>query len=635
MGRSRQARADDLEPVEEVIVRGRPAPGSGFMSRATLDDSAREVTDAASLLAPMAGVHVRRLGADDSFSTLSVRGTSSTEVAVILAGVPLTGGADPTLDLATLPLWPGAGARVYRSFAPAALGRGSLGGTLVIDPPSPRTEARTNVWAAGGSFGSRRIRLGNVTDASGVRIATGLSADRSVDDFSYLDPLATLAKGQDVFTDRTNAGHAAASGLASIAIPASHGALTITALAQGRRQQIPGTVVAPTPNQRLTSSRLLLATELTEPAGPGTFGARMWARREGLAIHDVVEPGVPTFGPTRTDDAIVAAGAGVGWKNAWLEARIEASGERYAPGTWATVSTPPGATRTNLGAAVDAEHRVRDLTLSASVRGDVWSDASTGTPTSTELRPTGHVGVEWSGPVVLAAHGGFLTRPASFVERFGDHGVFIGEPTLRPERARTIDGGARIDKKLGRISFHAETALFATWADDLIVFVARGAYGRSKAANIGGARIQGVEAEARVRWGGFDLRASYTGLITVNDSEPAGPALPGRPDHDVVGDLSWERGPLRLRYGVDVVAGQSVDLAGRTRVPDRVLQGAGLRVKIPRTTFSLGLDIRNLFDVRTVDYAGATGPVRAPIGDVFEYPLPGRSFLATARFLSK
>ena len=618
---------------EEVVVRGNGA--GGYVSRASIDDSAREVTDAASLIAPMPGVHVRRLGADDSFATLSIRGTSSTAVAVYLAGVPLTGGADPTLDLATLPLWPGAGAKVYRSFAPAALGRGSLGGVLTIDPPSPRIEKRTDVWVAAGSFGSRRLRLGDVSGTEdGIRIATGFSASRSDDDFSYLDPLATLQAGHDVFTTRANAGHAAASGLASIAIPTGRGALTVTTLAQGRRQEIPGTVIAPTPFQRLESSRLLLAAELTEPLGPGTFGVRGWARRESLAIRDARESGLITLGPTQTDDAILATGGSIGWKRTGTtsyEIRIDGSGEKYAPGTWVGATTPPTSTRSNLGFALDAEHLFSPLTISGSARADVWSDDGDGL----EFRPTAHVGAKTNGALSFAAHGGVLARPASFVERFGDHGVFIGTPDLKPESATTIDGGATWDGALGGAKVHLEAVGFATWAQDLIVFVARGAYGRSQAQNIGSAKIQGVELEARARWNEFELRASYTGLHTSDDSQPGSPALPGRPDHDFVGDLAWAHGPIRLRYGADVVAGQSADLSGTLRVPNRVLQSTGVRFAIPSTPLTVSFDIRNLFDVRAVDYTGVAGPVRAPIGDLFEYPLPGRSFLATARFLSK
>ena len=148
----------------------------------------------------------------------------STQVAVYLAGVPLRGGANPTLDLATLPLWPGARVRVYRSFAPAAMERGSLGGTLVLGIRLRRDPHRSEVWTAAGSFGSGRMRVGDVRGTGdGVRIATGISTSRSDDDFTYLDPLASTS-GHDVYTTRENAGHAAANSLVSIALPVRLGA---------------------------------------------------------------------------------------------------------------------------------------------------------------------------------------------------------------------------------------------------------------------------------------------------------------------------------------------------------------------------------------------------------------------------
>lgn len=646
------ARAGDVEDPEEVEVRGSEA--GGFVSRASVDGAPRAVTDAASLVESMPGVHVRRLGADDSFATLSVRGTSSTQVAVLLAGVPLTGGADPTLDLATLPLWPGAQARVFRSFAPAAIGRGSLGGTLVLDPPSPRAPARTDAWAAIGSFGSRRLRVGDVRgDPEGVRVATGLSASRSDDDFSYLDPLATLGSGSNVFTTRANAGHAQASGLASVAIPAGRGALTVTGLAQGRRQELPGTVHNPTPLQRLDSSRLLAALELTEPAGSGAFGVRGWGRREGLAIRDARSSAQLAGAPTETSDAIVAAGASVGWRGrpseaTRIEARADGSAERFAPGTWVAAMAPPGARRTSGGAALDAAWCASErLDISTSARGDAWFDASDDGGSSAEARPTGHVGLEWSPePFVLASHAGVLARPPSFVERFGNRGAFLGEPGLRPESAATVDAGARFDRRLGHATLHAELALFATWAEDLIVFVGQGIYGRAKATNIGRARLFGAEAEAHVSAWRADLRASYTGLSTANEAACAvagaggastceRPPLPGRPEHDLVIDAAYGFGPLRVRYGIDVVTGMRADLTGTVIVPARAIHGVGARLEVPGVRgLVLGIDVRNLFDLRVAQYAGATGPVRAPIGDLYDYPLPGRSLLATAELTS-
>jgi len=655
------ARADDAaktrgedDAEEEVLVRGRDA--GGFVSEARIEDAKRTVTDAASLVEPLPGVHVRRLGADDSFATISVRGTSSTQVAVYLAGVPLTGGADPTLDLATLPLWPGARARVFRSFAPAGLGRGSLGGTLVIDAPSPRAPARTEVWAAAGAFGAQRLRIGDVRgEPDGVRVATGLSASRSDDDFSYLDRRATTAAGRDVFIDRVNAGHAAASGLASVAIPVRlsgdrHGALTLTTLLQGRRQELPGTATAPTPYQRLDSSRLVAALELTLPAGPGAFGVRGWGRREGLSISDAPSSALVSLGPVATSDAILAAGTSLGWKGRAgealsVEARVDGSAERFAPGTWLGAQAPPAARRTNAGAALDARLRaLPEITVAASTRADVWVDSSDDGTSAEEVRPTGNLGVEADvGPVALSSHAGFLARPPSFVERYGNRGAFLGEADLRPESATTVDAGGRLVKRLGALRVAVEAALFATFAEDLIVFVPQGAYGRAKATNIGRARLLGTEAEVKLGLSAFDLRVSHTALATENQSECRyvlgaceRPPLPGRPEHDVVMDLTYTSGPLRLRYGIDVVTGIHADNQGTTAflVPDRVLHSFGARLAVPGVAgLSLALDVRNLLDLRVAEYPNVLGRTeRYPIGDLFDYPIPGRRILLSAQW---
>jgi hypothetical protein len=639
------ARRADAQ-TDEVIVRGDPA--GNFVSTADERDSPRELTDAASLIEPLPGVHVRRYGADDSFTTLSIRGSSSTEVAIVFAGVPLTGGADPTLDLATLPLWPGAVARVHRSFAPAALGPGSLGGTLVLEPPRATSPESTEVWAAGGSFGEARLRASDLRElGGGGRIATAVSASRADDDFTYLDPTAS-SPGHDVYVQRENAGHASLNGLVSWALPvrwtaASPGALTVTTLLQGRRQQLPGTVLGPTPFARLESDRELVSAELSGGLGNGAWSARGWGRREGLELHDALASSA--LGPTLADQTIVGTGGSVGWRGrpargANLEVRVDGSGERFAPGVVEGAAPPPGATRGSAGAALDADWRVFDpVTLAASGRVDGWSGvASDGTGTG-EVRPTGHVGAEAAfEPVTLAAHAGTTARPPSFVELYGDRGAFVGDSTLRPESAWTVDAGARASRRLGGARVSVELVGFGTWAQDLITFVPTGAYGRARATNIGRARMAGVELDGRAAAGPFEVRASYTGLATEDDASCtaatggcARPPLPGRPTGDFVGDAMAHVGPAVVRVGVDAVSGMVADVAGSIGVPARVLASTGLRVDVARGV-RVALDVRNVFDVRTGTYAGALGPVREPIGDYYEYPLPGRSFLVSARF---
>ena len=629
---------------DEVLVRGSQA--GGFVSRARIEDSPRTITDAASLVEPLPGVHVRRLGADDSFATLSIRGSSSAQVAVYLAGVPLSGGADPTLDLATLPLWPGVEAKVHRTFAPAALGRGSLGGTLEIVPLSAKARDQTDVWGAIGAYGARRLRVGDVREVDGLHVATGISASRSTDDFSYLDPLATASGGHDVLAARQNAGHADGAGLVSIAAPvwtrAGEGTLTTTLLAQARKQELPGPTGYPTPFQRLDSSRLLAAVDFTVPLGAGTFGVRTWGRREGLSLHDDRAEARRNGSPSFTDDAILAVGGSAGWKarpteTTSAELRVDGSAERFAPGAILDGTAPPAARRTNAGMALDTSARLRLVTLAASGRVDAWVDSSADGPTHAIAKPTGNLGIEApAGPVTLAAHGGYVARPASFVERYGNRGAFIGDPNLRPESAVTIDAGANMAERWGPLRVRTEVAGFASWADDLITYVYAGAANRAKATNIGSAHLYGVEASATIGAYGVEARLSYTGLATENTAQcqrGTCPPLPGRPAHDFVADLTWALGPLVLRYGVDVVVGTRADQEGAILVPARVLQGVGARLAVPGVRgLKVTLDVRNLLDVRVAEYAGALGPVRAPIGDLYAYPLPGRRALVSVDF---
>jgi len=627
---------------EDATVTVRGSSSSGFTSRARLDDAKREVTDAASLVEPLPGVHVRRLGGDDGFATLSIRGSGANQVNVLLAGVPMTGGGDPSLDLSTLPLWPGATAKVYRSFAPASLGPGSLGGALALDPPSPTAIPGTEAWAAAGSHGAARLRVGDVRplDWGGeARIVTGVTASRADDDFTYFDPHTRR------MVPRRNNGHAQASALVSVARPVrwsprgAEGTARMTTIVQARRQDLPGTVDQPTPYDRLDSSRLLEVLELTFPVRAGAIVARAWGRRDtlDLSTYDRVA------GRARDDQTIVAAGGAAGLHgrprdDVTIDVRLDGSGERFDP---KTAGTGLGATRSSVGLGADAEWRaLPSLTWSASGRADAWHDDAV-TGGSTEARPTGHAGVEVTrGPFAIAAHGGAVSRPASFVERFGDQGTFLSNRDLRTESAWIADAGARVQGRRGALRGRAELVGFAVWATDLITFVAQGAYGRLRATNIGRARVLGLEAIAEGAWGPADLRVVYTGLATTNESScdvTLGacdrPPLPGRPEADLVADAGVAIGPARVRYGVDAVSGLRADLSGAVVVPSRVLHFAGVRVDVPRVPgLRVAADVRNLFDLRTGSYDGALGPVERPIGDAYDYPLPGRTVLVSARY---
>lgn len=592
------------------------------------------MTDAASLVESEPGVHVRRLGGDDGFATLSIRGTSSTQIAVVLAGVPLSGGGTPTVDLSSLPLWPGVSARVYRTFAPGSLGPGSLGGTLAWDPPSPLAPERIETWAAVGSFGALRMRSGAIQKLGRISIASGITASRADDNFTYTNDRFGLDPGAPPELVRQNAGHAQASGSIAVAIPYEKGTVKIVTLLQGREQQIPGTTDSPTPHQKLRSDRELFSIEGTHAATPAVAAyAHAWGKREGLSLTDSPEL---SFLPKRADQAVVALGAAAGVRGRPLskwrgDIRIEGRGERFIAGEYVGLKPTIGATRAAVAAAADLEwHPLDPITAAFTARLEHLRDASGDTENESTLG-TAHAGFELAkNGTAVAVHGGFVSRPPSFLERFGVVGGYIATPDLKSESAWAIDWGARTSKKLGALRLAGEATAFATLATDLIVFTRVGRQQALKAENIGQARLAGLEMRARAKWKPFELRASYTFMSTKNQSAIGQPPLPNRPEHDLVVDALATAGPLRFRYGVDLLAGMRADELGQIDIPARLLHSIGVRWR-PVNGVEWALDVRNLFDDRTATFAGFIGDVRKPISDALGFPLPGRSALLSVR----
>lgn len=619
------ARAD--EPVS-LTVSGSMAPG--FSARSQEGDRPRDTPDTAALLEGLPGLRVRRLGGEGGFATLSIRGAASNQVAINFAGVPLTGAADPSLDLATLPLWPGAVARVHRTFAPAHLGGGYLGGIVDLQPMALGRD-RTEVYNAYGSFGSYRMRGADTHAIGNVRIGAGVSYHRTEGDFLFFHPFTGI-EGQDI--RRTNN---AARQLASVVMARHDGdrwAWLFTGLFTGREDGIAGTFDYPTRATHLSRNRALVALEARKRADDGRFLARIWGRRDGRAFDDpLAEQGLsPAFSRERIASFGFAFGRSLNLSRFTLDTRVEgiterSDGERSA-------SADPLRTRLRSALAIDVTYRPSDLTsLVLATRGDVRRD----TGERAELLPVAHLGVEHllSDSVAIGAHVGTLARPPSFLELLGDGGVYSPAPGLKSERSYAADLGVRARGTRSRVRWEAELVGFAWEVKNLIAVLPSGI--RSlRAENIGAARVLGAEVSLAASTGPIRAVASYTRLFTENrtvESSTTGAPLPGRPEHDLTFDVSVKLSGLTLRYGLDLVSATTLDRNATKEVPTRVFHGAGARVDFK--SIAVLAEVANLFDRRTVNVLYESGPRPQfqpyPITDFLGYPLPGRRFTLAIR----
>ncbi|HMB30873.1 MAG TPA: TonB-dependent receptor plug domain-containing protein, partial [Desulfohalobiaceae bacterium] len=91
-----------------------------------------KIVSLAEVIEKEAGVQVRQSGGLGSFSSVSLRGSSSDQVMVFLDGVLLNDASGGGVDLSNISLSDVESIEIYRGITPANFGRSSIGGAINI-----------------------------------------------------------------------------------------------------------------------------------------------------------------------------------------------------------------------------------------------------------------------------------------------------------------------------------------------------------------------------------------------------------------------------------------------------------------------------------------------------------------------
>jgi len=216
----------------------------------------------------------------------------------------------------------------------------------------------------------------------------------------------------------------------------------------------------------------------------------------------------------------------------------------------------------------------------------------------------------------LKANIGRSQRSPSFFELFGDRGGVVGNTGLVPEEALTWDAGVRLQTDGGAV---LEFVYYHHSYEDLIQFV-QNSQGVSRAANIGRARVRGLEATLGLtvsrRW---TASANYT-LQKARDRSKVphqrNRLLPNRATHEGNVHADCRIGPATVFYDYAFEDGSYLDRANLRPVPTRHIHNAGIRWALYRGVQAT-IEAKNLRD--------------SQVADVWGYPLPGRSLFVTVK----
>ncbi|HEU4364813.1 MAG TPA: TonB-dependent receptor [Candidatus Krumholzibacteria bacterium] len=625
---------------------------SGFVTTVDLTARRGRVEDLAALLSQLVGVRVTQYGGLGSFATVSIRGSSSSQVRTFLDGMPMD---DPYLgvtNLGDLPLGGVGRVEVYRGFSPAQLGGSAIGGAVHLvtredgTRPGPLTGLEGNL--SGGSFGTQRENGSLWLKRGLLRFFAHGTHERSAGDYTFHDDNGTPFNPDDDETaTRVNNDFDAWNAMARVSADAPGVADVSLAYHDASRENgVPG--LGSFQSTAARSERRRRIGQLRFDGAPvANRQIHWWADGFYQRTNDRFTDRESDLAliPTDTDNEVAMYGGSTRakWYMSWLPVALEGTftgtKEQYHPVSHLPQrSEGPDRWRRSSTASIGADVYLLDqkLVLTSLYRVEHYENEFYDPPRFPWLPPTPQgrvthegetpsVGALWQATSWLAVKGnaGRYYRVPTFLELFGNTGSVTGNATLEPEKGENLDAGIVISATrtgaLRAVLF--EVSYFDNTAENLILFFPNSQY-TSKPDNIGSARIRGWELSvAASLLQRLELSAAYTRMDSEDTSDIPyyrGNDLPSRPRDDASVSLAGLAGPLRLTYELHHIGPNWLDRANLRAAPSRTLHGALLSVRTPVDGLTFALEGRNLGNDQAVDVAG--------------YPLPGRSIYSTLSY---
>lgn len=589
------------------------------------------------------GVQIRQSGGLGSFSSVSLRGSSSDQVLVFMDGILLNDAAGGGVDLGGIALSDVAAIDIYRGAVPIHFGDAGIGGAINIRTLRAEKELQGSLAGGYGSFDSRTVNA--FFNHKPGRFDYLVSADylASDNDYEILNDGGTKWNPAD---DRIETRNNAQVEQANLLVKAGYDAsdsLRLDLMNQffTKDQGLPSWNNSALTRTTLETDRNILTLKMTaddlSAAHLNTTTRLSYTWKEETYDDREGQIGLGSQYEIYTTKRYLAD-TFVEWAGDWQQviATVNLMHETYAQDDLLGRSNPGESRRDTVALGLqDSIFLLDDALIVVPALRYNWIEDTLGPGTTfwggtqEEQRRrddyfTPQIGLRY-GPaqwLTLRTNLAEYVRQPSFFELFGDRGLFVGNPDLKEERGRNFDIGAegrwtQPFDWLQRLSLAA--AFFYTDAQDLItrVYDSRG-IGRS--VNISDAVIQGVEVSAAAEFlDRFRAVVNLTHQDPENRSQIAvfdGKRLPGRYENAFLGRLEGRFGAYTV-YGEYVAeTGTYYDTANLLPAEDKNEINAG--ISWSRGPWLLRLDARNLTDERIEDFNG--------------FPLPGRSVFASVKY---
>ena len=635
--------AEEQAPVElgEIVVDVNSVPQSSKdqTSAATVIAIPQQnnTQDLPTLLQSSPGVNITRIGSHESYSAVSLRGSSHGQVNFYLNSIPLS---DAQSSFNAWDLFPSSflkSVEIYRGSNPGKLVDSSAGGSIVF-LTKPNSEEKSFAAHAGyASFQS--INFGAHLGGKNFRFL--LDHERSQGKFSFLDSNGTYGNSaDDQVTERINNDFATTRATGEIGLCLKKSSLSLHNFFLHKMEGIPGFASPQATSTKLRTIHNLLIVEHSIPklSKQLSLDSALFADLQWQHFSDPLSE----IGIGNQDTADYFLRLGTQTQPSWTvnahniltpflayRSEIFLSEDKNSAGSAST------SLRHKLSSGIESEHYfLHDrLLLNPSARAELLlsnfslNDSSNqqyaqGSAQKRTLQFSGKIGlsVKLAPSLTLQSNVGIGFRPPSFTELFGDRGTLSGNPELVSEKSIDADLGLVFDKNFFSTleHLHSETFFFNHYINHLIQFVQTSQL-TAQAMNLSKANIYGVENSIALQFAhGFSSSLAYTfqEAKDISGDINDGLYLPGRPQH--LADMSssyekkWQKNfSTQLSTQLHFTSGNFLDTQNFLLADRRLSWDAGLKLIAWQHT-TLNVQYKNMLNNRASDLVG--------------YPLPGRNF---------
>ncbi len=543
----------ELRIVEKRKGKGIRGTYSDIILHKEENETARKLSD---VLQNQADIQVNRLGGVGSFSSVSIRGTSSHQTGIYLDGVLLNDLLGGSINLEDLPLEMFRKVEVYQSYTPSHLLGIHIGGAVDLLPKKSNPQEKNYIFSH--LYPSSLIGLKMGVGLSYQNTLNYVFIEGSLNRYKFLNNNSTSIQNteDDRIETRENEGYRSVGYTGLFYFDEKKYDVDILFNYHGKQRGIPGTVGNPLKRVSSINHHLLSKISYNLPLNKNVEG-KILLFLEG-AYTNLLDPEKEMILNLQTNDKRLWGNITTGWQSIWSilpevlswHSSIMASFSKAViqlENDWESIAQR---NQVDIGSSLEYEpfywlgraavtfkvdqiydrpqEGLQNVYLTSQISDPVYSPLFSGSallafyPMGIFMQSASAFEKEWNRSkqeeqsyeiYLLVTYTG---RHPGIAERYGNGELILPNPKLVPENGLVYTVGWKNTFEFKQFKLESDINFFQQNIDQLILFVFISDRAL-RAENVSATLIRGIESASRFQWGDHFLTVLKFALLSAKD----------------------------------------------------------------------------------------------------------------------